>query len=264
MTFVIIGGGIDLSVGSMSAFIGSVVILFMNYLGTFIQNNYLTIFIAVISGIIIGTLLGAFNGILITKGKIAPFIVTLGSMAIFRSLALYIGNAGEIRSFNAIYGGLGMKTILLIPLPVWIMLVLAATLSLFLNNTRYGRYICAVGSNRNVAIFSAINVNYVSAFSYTLTGIMVAVSAMLLASRFNAVSTSSMGMGIELDAIAAVIVGGTMLTGGRGTVWGTIFGAITLGVINNMMNMVGISPYLQGTVKGIVIIAAVYIQRQKQ
>jgi len=163
-----------------------------------------------------------------------------------------------------IYGGLGMKTIMFIPLPVWILLVLATILSFLLNNTRYGRYICAVGSNRNVAIFSAINVNYVSAFSYILTGIMVAVSAVLLASRFNAVSTSNMGMGTELDAIAAVIVGGTMLTGGRGTVWGTVFGAITLGVINNMLNMVGVSPYLQGTVKGLVIIGAVYIQRQKQ
>jgi len=264
MTFVIIGGGIDLSVGSMSAFIGSVVILFMNYLGSFGINDYLVIVIAILSGIIIGTVVGAFNGILITKGKIAPFIVTLGSMAIFRSLALFIGNAGEIRSLSNIYGGLGMKTIMFIPLPVWILLVLATILSFLLNNTRYGRYICAVGSNRNVAIFSAINVNYVSAFSYILTGIMVAVSAVLLASRFNAVSTSNMGMGTELDAIAAVIVGGTMLTGGRGTVWGTVFGAITLGVINNMLNMVGVSPYLQGTVKGLVIIGAVYIQRQKQ
>jgi len=264
MTFVIIGGGIDLSVGSMSAFIGSVVILFMNYMGNFALNSYIVIFIAILSGIIIGAAVGAFNGILITKGKIAPFIVTLGSMAIFRSLALFIGNAGEIRSLNYAYGGLGMKTIMFIPLPVWIMLVLATILSFLLNNTRYGRYICAVGSNRNVAIFSAINVNYVSAFSYILTGIMVAVSSILLASRFNAVSTSNMGMGTELDAIAAVIVGGTMLSGGRGTVWGTVFGAIMLGVINNMLNMVGVSPYLQGTVKGLVIIGAVYIQRQKQ
>lgn len=264
MTFVIIGGGIDLSVGSMTAFVGAVVVLLMNSLNTVIENEVIVIIIGIATGIMVGTLVGAFNGFMITKGKIAPFIVTLGSMAIFRSLTLYIGNAGEIRSSNILYGEFGMGSFMRIPVPVWVMLILAAVLNLMLNNTRYGRYICAVGSNQNVARFSAINVSFVRFFSYTLNGILVAVSSILLASRFNAVSTSNMGLGFELDVIAAVIVGGTTLTGGRGTVWGTICGAIMLGVINNMMNMVGVSPYLQGTVKGIVILGAVYIQRQKQ
>ena len=264
MTFVIIGGGIDLSVGSMTAFIGAVVVLLMNSLNAFIGNEVIVIIIGIAIGIMVGALVGAFNGFMITKGKIAPFIVTLGSMAIFRSLTLYIGNAGEIRSSNMIYGEFGMGSFMRIPVPVWVMLILAAILNLVLNNTRYGRYICAVGSNQNVARFSAINVNFVRFFSYTLIGILVAISSILLASRFNAVSTSNMGLGFELDVIAAVIVGGTALTGGRGTVWGTVFGAVMLGVINNMMNMVGVSPYLQGTVKGIVILGAVYIQRQKQ
>lgn len=264
MTFVIIGGGIDLSVGSMTAFVGAVVVLLMNSLNTVIENEVIVIIIGIATGIMVGTLVGAFNGFMITKGKIAPFIVTLGSMAIFRSLTLYIGNAGEIRSSNILYGEFGMGSFMRIPVPVWVMLILAAVLNLVLNNTRYGRYICAVGSNQNVARFSAINVSFVRFFSYTLNGILVAVSSILLASRFNAVSTSNMGLGFELDVIAAVIVGGTTLTGGRGTVWGTICGAIMLGVINNMMNMVGVSPYLQGTVKGIVILGAVYIQRQKQ
>ena len=264
MTFVIIGGGIDLSVGSMTAFIGAVVVLLMNSLNAFIGNEVIVIIIGIATGIMVGALVGAFNGFMITKGKIAPFIVTLGSMAIFRSLTLYIGNAGEIRSSNMIYGEFGMGSFMRIPVPVWVMLILAAILNLVLNNTRYGRYICAVGSNQDVARFSAINVNFVRFFSYTLIGILVAISSILLASRFNAVSTSNMGLGFELDVIAAVIVGGTALTGGRGTVWGTICGAIMLGVINNMMNMVGVSPYLQGTVKGIVILGAVYIQRQKQ
>ena len=264
MTFVIIGGGIDLSVGSMTAFIGAVVVLLMNSLNAFIGNEVIVIIIGIATGIMVGALVGAFNGFMITKGKIAPFIVTLGSMAIFRSLTLYIGNAGEIRSSNMIYGEFGMGSFMRIPVPVWVMLILAAILNLVLNNTRYGRYICAVGSNQNVARFSAINVSFVRFFSYTLIGILVAISSILLASRFNAVSTSNMGLGFELDVIAAVIVGGTALTGGRGTVWGTVFGAVMLGVINNMMNMVGVSPYLQGTVKGIVILGAVYIQRQKQ
>ena len=264
MTFVIIGGGIDLSVGSMTAFIGAVVVLLMNSLNPIIENEVVTIIIGIATGIMVGALVGAFNGFMITKGKIAPFIVTLGSMAIFRSLTLYIGNAGEIRSLNMLYGEFGMRSFMHIPVPVWVMFILAAILNLVLNNTRYGRYICAVGSNQNVARFSAINVDFVRFFSYALIGILVAISSILLASRFNAVSTSNMGLGFELDVIAAVIVGGTTLTGGRGTVWGTICGAIMLGVINNMMNMVGVSPYLQGTVKGIVILGAVYIQRQKQ
>lgn len=264
MTFVIIGGGIDLSVGSMTAFIGAIVVLLMNSLGPVIGNEVMVIIIGIATGITVGVLLGAFNGFMITKGKIAPFIVTLGSMAIFRSLTLYIGNAGEIRSSNVLYGEFGMGSFMRIPVPVWVMLILAAILNLVLNNTRYGRYICAVGSNQNVAMFSAINVSFVRFFSYTLNGILIAISSILLASRFNAVSTSNMGIGFELDVIAAVIVGGTALTGGRGTVWGTVFGAVMLGVINNMMNMVGVSPYLQGTVKGIVILGAVYIQRQKQ
>lgn len=264
MTFVIIGGGIDLSVGSMTAFIGAIVVLLMNSLGPVIGNEVMVIVIGIATGITVGVLLGAFNGFMITKGKIAPFIVTLGSMAIFRSLTLYIGNAGEIRSSNVLYGEFGMGSFMRIPVPVWVMLILAVILNLVLNNTRYGRYICAVGSNQNVARFSAINVDFVRFFSYTLIGILVAVSSILLASRFNAVSTSNMGIGFELDVIAAVIVGGTALTGGRGTVWGTVFGAVMLGVINNMLNMVGVSPYLQGTVKGIVILGAVYIQRQKQ
>lgn len=264
MTFVIIGGGIDLSVGSMTAFIGAIVVLLMNYLGPVIGNEAIVIVIGIATGITVGVVLGAFNGFMITKGKIAPFIVTLGSMAIFRSLTLYIGNAGEIRSSNIIYGEFGMGSFMRIPVPVWVMLILAAILSLVLNNTRYGRYICAVGSNQNVAMFSAINVDFIRFFSYTLNGILIAVSSILLASRFNAVSTSNMGLGFELDVIAAVIVGGTALTGGRGTVWGTVCGAVILGIINNMMNMVGVSPYLQGTVKGIVILGTVYIQRQKQ
>ena len=264
MTFVIIGGGIDLSVGSMTAFIGAVVVLLMNSLNPIIENEVVVIVIGIATGVMVGALVGAFNGFLITKGKIAPFIVTLGSMAIFRSLTLYIGNAGEIRSLNMLYGEFGMRSFMRIPVPVWVMFILAAILNLVLNNTRYGRYICAVGSNQNVARFSAINVDFVRFFSYALIGILVAISSILLASRFNAVSTSNMGLGFELDVIAAVIVGGTTLTGGRGTVWGTICGAIMLGVINNMMNMVGVSPYLQGTVKGIVILGAVYIQRQKQ
>ena len=223
----------------------------------------LVIFVAIFAGLVIGSLAGALNGIMITRGKIAPFIATLGTMAIFRSLALFIGDAGEIRSSNFLFGEFGMNSILYIPVPVFIWLFLALILHIMLNNMRYGRYLCAVGIDRRAAKVATINVNRVLFLSYVITGFLVAVSAILLASRFNAVSTSNTGLAFELDAIAAVIIGGTPMTGGRGSIWGTIFGAIILGIINNMLNMLGVSPYLQGTVKGIVIIGAVYIQKNR-
>jgi ribose transport system permease protein len=238
-------------------------ILCLNYLMNKLGNEYLAMAGGILTALLLGVLSGALNGFLITRGKIAPFIVTLGSMAIFRSLALFIGSAGEIRSVSGRYGTFGMESILFVPVPVIAMIILTVVLTLVLNNTRYGRYLCAVGSNVRVAVFSAINVNRIKLIAYTLCGLIVSVSAVMLSSRFNAVSTSNLGMGFELDAIAAVIIGGTPMTGGRGTMWGTIMGAIILGIINNMLNMLGVSPYLQGTVKGLVIIGAVYIQGQK-
>ncbi len=263
MTFVIISGGIDLSVGSLMAFIGAVGILTLNYLMTVFNNEYLAIAGAILASLIMGILSGALNGFLITRGRIAPFIVTLGTMAIFRSLSLFMANAGEIRSVSGHYGEFGMNSIWFLPVPVLIMLIIAAILNIILNSTRYGRHLCAVGSNPRVALFSAINVNRIKFLSYVLCGFTVSASAVMLTSRFNAVSTSNTGMGFELDAITAVIIGGTPFTGGRGNVWGTIVGVVILGIINNMLNMLGISPYLQGTVKGLVIISAVYMQRQK-
>ena len=264
MTFVIITAGIDLSVGSVVAFTAAVVVLSMNAMLRVIESEALVLIMGIPIGLVVGGAAGAFNGLMITKGRIAPFIVTLGSMSIFRSLSLYIGDAGEIQSHNTLYGKLGMGSFLFIPVPVWVILILAAVLHLVLNNTRFGRYLCAIGSNQKVAMFSAINVDRIKFYTYTLIGMLVGITAILLASRFNAVSTSNMGLTYELDAIASVIIGGTAMSGGRGTIWGTVFGAVILGIINNMMNMVGVSPYLQGTVKGLVIIIAVYFQKQKQ
>jgi ribose transport system permease protein len=247
----------------VAAFVGAVGIIALNYFLPIVGNEYIAVTIGIVVALLMGSLAGALNGFMITRGKIAPFIVTLGTMAIFRSLSLFIGNAGEVRSDSNLFGNFGMNSVLFLPVPVFVMLVLAAVLSVMLNQTRYGRYLCAVGSNARVAAYSAVNVDRIKFLAYTLIGLTVGISATLLSSRFNAVSTSNMGMFFELDAIAAVIIGGTPMTGGRGTIWGTVIGAIILGVINNMLNMLGVSPYLQGTVKGIVIIGAVYIQRQR-
>lgn len=262
MTFVIVSGGIDLSVGSMAAFVGSLGILALNALAEWSEPLAVVAAIAVALGS--GLACGFANGLLITKGRIAPFIVTLGTMALFRSLSLYMKDAGEFRSSSSLFGSLGSSAPGRIPVPVIVMIALAALLAFVLRRTRYGRYVRAVGSNARVARYSAIDVDRTRLVAYTLTGLMVGISAVLIAMRFNSVGTSTLGVNYELDAIAAVIIGGTSMAGGRGTIWGTIIGAVTLGVINNMLNMVGISPYLQGTVKGLVIIGAVFIQRQRQ
>ncbi|HEY4883524.1 MAG TPA: ABC transporter permease [Myxococcales bacterium] len=264
MTFVIVSGGIDLSVGSMAAFVGSLAMITLNAASDAGLAQGTAVAGATACAVLAGLACGLANGLLVTKGRIAPFIVTLGTMALFRSLSLYMANAGEFRSASSLFGELGSAAPLGVPLPALILLGLAAILAFVFKRTRYGRYTRAVGSNSRVARYSAINVDTTRLAAYTVTGVMVGVSAVLIAMRFNSVGSSTLGVNYELDAIAAVIIGGTSMSGGRGTVWGTVVGAITLGVINNMLNMVGISPYLQGTVKGLVIIGAVFIQRQRQ
>lgn len=264
MTFVIVSGGIDLSVGSMAALVGSLAVLAMNALSRSGRADGTVVAAAVACSVAAGLLCGLANGLLVTKGRIAPFIVTLGTMALFRSLSLYMADAGEFRSEVALFGELGSAAPLGVPLPALVFVASAAVLSFVLSRTRYGRYARAVGSSARVARYSAIDVDATRLAAYALTGAMVGISAVLIAMRFDSVGSSTLGINYELDAIAAVIIGGTAMSGGRGTVWGTVVGAVTLGVINNMLNMVGISPYLQGTVKGLVIIGAVFIQRQRQ
>jgi len=258
MTFVIITGGIDLSVGSMTALVGGIGILVLNAMG----GGPWAILVAIIAAIALGAGFGAANGIIITKGKVAPFIVTLGTMAIFRSLTLYISGAGEFRSQSNLFPEVGMGYFLGLPNPVWIFIGLAFLFWIILNHTKYGRYMCAIGSNERVAKYSAIKIDKIRFFAYVIVGITVAVTAVLLSSRLNSISSSNAGQNYELDAIAAVIIGGTGMSGGSGSIFGTVIGAIILGIVNNMLNMLGVSPYLQGTVKGLVIIGAVLIQRK--
>lgn len=260
MTFVIISGGIDLSVGSMVALVGGVVIVLLNHFG----GTPMAITWAILAGLCLGLLVGGINGLIVTKGKIAPFIATLGTMSIFRSLTLYISNAGEFRSASDVYPVIGSGYILGLPIPVWVFFIMAAIFHVVLNNTRFGRYVCAVGSNEKVAVYSAIKIDRVKLMTYALTGLAVAVTSIMLSSRLNSLSSSNAGVFYELDAIAAVVIGGTSMSGGSGTIIGTVIGAIILGMINNMLNMIGVSPYLQGTVKGLVIIFAVLVQYKRR
>jgi ribose transport system permease protein len=256
MTFVIIGGGIDLSVGSLAAMAGGTGILVLNAAGAGVEG----IVLGILAALGVGIAGGAFNGFLVTRFRMAPFVVTLGTMSIFRSLSLYFINAGEYRSLSAAYRAIGAGKFLGIFIPVWLFLGLAMLLQVVLTHTRYGRYVLAVGSSEQVARYSAIRVRLVRFGTYVITGFTVGVTAVMFGSRLNAVSSSNMGLYYEMDAIAAVVIGGTSMAGGAGTVLGTVLGALILGIINNMLNMVGVSPYLQGTVKGLVIILAVLLQ----
>jgi ribose transport system permease protein len=260
MTFIIICGGIDLSVGSLAALSGGVAILVLNSAG----SGFGSIVLAILTALAVAMLGGAFNGLMVTRFRIASFVVTLGTMSIYRSLALYLINAGEYRSQVPEYNIIGSGKFLGIFIPVWIFLGLAVFLQIVLRNTRYGRYVLAVGSSERVARYSAIKVNLVRFITYVITGFTVGVTAVMFGSRLNAVSSSNMGLFYELDAIAAVVIGGTSMSGGAGTVLGTVVGAVILGIINNMLNMMGVSPYLQGTVKGLVIIFAVLLQYKRQ
>jgi ribose transport system permease protein len=315
MTFVIILGGIDLSVGSLVAFAGGVGIITMN---TAIQapkliaeyqaavdaelghlpcsgfrfalakfftsiglagNEMGAVLVAFVLIVIAATLAGMLTGLLVTKGGLAPFIATLGGLAAYRSLALAIADGGEYRSasvdtFKAIgTGGIPVPGTnlapnapapvpLLIPWPVLVFIVLAVLAHILLTRTRFGRYVVAVGCNERAAVYSAINVKRIKLLTYTLIGFLTGIAAVLLSSRMNSVSSSGTGLYYELDVIAAVVIGGTSMSGGKGTVIGTVVGVLILGVVGNMLNMLQVSTYLQGLVKGLIIIAAVLVQRR--
>jgi ribose transport system permease protein len=260
MTLVIISGGIDLSVGSMTAMIGGAAIVTLNHFG----HGSFAIVMAILVALSVGAAAGLVNGLVVTKGNVTPFIATLGTMSVYRSITLFVADAGEFVSKNDLYPVIGGGTALGITFPVWTLLTLAAAFHVLLNDTRYGRYIYAIGGDEQTAVYSAIRVNIVKCVSYVLTGATAGVSAVLLSSRLNALSSSTGGLMYELDAIAAVVIGGTSLSGGRGTIHGTLIGCVILGIINNMLNMLGVSPYLQGTVKGLVIISAVLIQYERK
>lgn len=259
MTLVIIGGGIDLSVGSLLALAGCAGVMTMNV----IPDPSLGFAAGIAVALAVGAAGGAVNGGLITLGKIPPFIATLGTFSIFRSLALYFADAGLVSSANPLFRAMGRASVLGIPLPAWILLGLTILLSIVLNRTASGRHLCATGANETVARYAAIRTRLVRFATYLTVGITVGISALLLGGRLSSISSTNAGLSYELDAIAAVIIGGTAMAGGRGTLWGTLAGVMILGIVSNVLDMWGISVNLQGTVKGAVIIAAVLIQRKK-
>ncbi len=256
MTFVILTGGIDLSVGATLALTGAVTAGMM-------ASGIDPIF-AMLLGLLLGAVLGAINGFIIAKGKVAPFIATLATMTIYRGLTLVytdgrpISGLGDSLTFQM----LGKGYFLGIPVPVVTMIISFGVLYFILKKTTFGRRVYAVGGNEEASILSGINADRIKIYVYSLLGLLAALASLILTSRLNSAQPTA-GEMFELDAIAAVVLGGTSLTGGRGWIVGTLIGALIIGVLNNGLNLIGVPSFFQQVVKGAVILLAVLLDRKK-
>ncbi len=254
MTVVILSGGIDLSVGSVLALSGVFGMLTLNSTGS------IALSVAVTLGV--GAVLGGINGLLITKGRIAPFIATLGMMAVARSIALFTIRGSNVVGEVEAYALISRGTFLGLRYPVYFFAAVALLVWFTATKTRFGRHVYATGSNERATLLSAVNVDRVKLGVYMLCSSLVALGAVVESATLNSISSSNSGIQYELDAIAAVIIGGTRLEGGRGKIIGTVLGVVLLGVLNNVLNLMNVSPFLQGFVKGLIIITAVFVQRR--
>lgn len=277
MTIIIISGGIDLSVGAATALTGLITINVINATGS--------ITLGVLAAFAAGIVMGLFNGILVAQFRLPAFIVTLGAMQIFRSLALHFWNGGGVLLGRA--GGTALDIDVLgfrnfsntrlltglfqvgLPLPVLYWIGLTILMALFCKKTALGRHIYAVGSNERSANLAAVNVKRVKMLVFAISGALVAFAALVESSRLGSMNSASSGNMYELQAIAAVVIGGTAMSGGRGKVVGTFFGTLTLGVINNLMNLMGLPSFLVGAIQGAIVVVAVLFQmsmsrRQRQ
>lgn len=256
VTFVIITGGIDLSIGSTVAVTGVVAAMFAH------PDTY-PVIVPVLAGLAAGLLLGAFNGLVITKSKVPPFIVTLGTMTIGRGLALILSKGRPISNLSDSFNFIGGGQILGVPTPIIILVVFFLICSVLLRKTVLGRYMYAVGGNEQAAQASGIQLNKVKMVVYTLCGGLAALAGILLTSRITTGQPNA-GAGFELDAIAAAIIGGTSTSGGTGTMTGTLIGALLIGVISNGLDLMNVTSYYQQVVMGIIIIGAVVLDSMNQ
>jgi ribose transport system permease protein len=266
MCFVIISGGIDLSVGSMAALIAGLVILLMNGLAPRGWSPVATVAAGMAAAVLLGAVFGLSHGLLITRGRIEPFIVTLGTLGIFRAYLTYFSDGGAITLDNALadaYGPVYYASLAGVPIPVWVFAAVALAGAVLLNRTAFGRYVQAIGSNEQVARYAAVNVDRIKVWTYVLLGVCVGIATLLYVPRLGSASPTT-GLLWELEAIAAVIVGGTALRGGAGSVAGTVIGAVLLSVISNILNLTNIiSVYLNAAVQGFVIIVVAFTQRRR-
>jgi ribose/xylose/arabinose/galactoside ABC-type transport system permease subunit len=257
MTFVILTAGIDLSVGSI---VGFVAVLSASLLRAGVPWPF-----AVLAGLAGGGVIGALNGFGITKGNLQPFIMTLGMLVIARGVTMTYSEGKPISIGSAAaesFIWLGNGNFLGVPVPVWVLIAIATIAGFTLSYTPYGRRIYAVGDNVEAARLSGINTNLITFSVYVISGVLAAVSALILVSRLTT-GEPLQGTGFELDAIAIVVIGGTSLFGGEGGVRGTLIGAAIVAVLANLLNLVGVSPFSQQIVKGLIIIGAVLLERRR-
>lgn len=256
VTFVIITGGIDLSIGSTVAVTSVVAAMFAH------PDSY-PVIVPILTGLAAGLVLGAFNGLVITKSKVPPFIVTLGTMTIGRGLALILSKGRPISNLSDSFNFIGGGHLAGIPTPIIILILLFILCSVVLKKTVLGRYMYAVGGNEQAAQASGIQLNKVKMVVYTLCGGLAALAGILLTSRITTGQPNA-GVGFELDAIAAAIIGGTSTSGGTGTMTGTLIGALLIGVISNGLDLMNVTSYYQQVVMGIIIIGAVVLDSLNQ
>lgn len=264
-TFVIAGGGLDLSVGSMAAFTAGLMILTLNTMG---GGGPSTLLLAMGVAIAVSAACGLFNGLVVTVGRIEPFIVTLGTMGIFRSLVIFLAAGGTITMRNAemreMYRPIYFGSVLGIPIPILAILAVAGLAALLLYKTPFGRHVVAVGSNEDVARYSGVPINRVRLLTYVIQGVCVGIAVLIYVPRLGS-ATPTTGLLWELQAITAVVIGGTALRGGVGRIWGTVAGAIILELVANIMVFSNfVSEYLVGAVQGSIIIIAMLVQRSLQ
>ena len=263
MTLVILSGGIDLSVGSALALSGAIAAGLLKHgialplLGVSLQ---FTVLGAVLAGILVGLALGWFNGIVITRFSLPPFVATLGTLSIARGLTQLWTEGFPITGLGPQFGFIGTGHFLGLPMPVWISGVLVAMFTVVTRRTRFGRYLYAVGGNERAAQLTGLNLRRIKIWVYALGGGLAGVAGLILTARLDS-ATPSAGFGYELDSIAAVVIGGTSLNGGRGSVPGTVLGCLIIGILNNGLVLLEVSPFWQQVIKGLVILLAVALDR---
>lgn len=259
MTFVILTGGIDLSVGSILAFSSAV--------GAYMLSSGYSMVVSVAAALLIGAVSGLVNAIIITKGRVQPFIATLATMTLLRGATLVFTDGRPISivgsEFLTRFRYIGAGSIGPIPVPVIIMIIVFVICWHILNNTRFGRHLYALGGNEEAALLSGLSTTKIKSSAYIINGVLSALAGIILTARLISAQPTA-GSGYELDAIAAVVLGGTSLSGGQGTVIGTIIGALIIGILNNALNLLDVSAYYQMIAKAIVILIAVLLDRKQK
>lgn len=261
MTFVILTGGIDLSVGAILGLSGGLSAGVLASVATITGNSVIAIIAAILTALVIGTACGYVNGLFITKGSLPPFIATLATMTLLSGLLLVYTNGAPIRVTNEAYMFIGKGSVLGIPFPIWLLIIVYVIAFLILGHTTFGRQIYAIGGNKEASRLSGIDTVKIETRAYAINGFLAGLGGIILTARLGAAQPTA-GSGFELDAIAAVILGGTSLSGGQGFVLPTVVGAVILGVLDNILVLMNVNPFVSDIVKGGVILAAVLIDRK--